>query len=100
MEHRGTAGPLPGARSRTISQIIPLNAQNRTVLRALAFFGDGPGRDVVSVAGYPRVATVELFRDVADKRRSDRRKLLKNVRGGTIIRLPEGAPPRSPREDA
>src|SRR6516225_7101794 len=54
----------------------------------------GQGRDVVSAAGYPCVATVELLRDVADKR-SDRRKLLKNVRGGTIIRLPEGAPPRS-----
>ena len=66
---------------------------------ALGFFGDGPGRDVVSVASNPCVATVEVLRDVADKR-SDRRKLLKNVRGGTIIRLPEGAPPRSPREDA
>jgi hypothetical protein len=43
--------------------------------------------------------TVEVLRDVADKR-SDRRKLLKNVRGGTIIQLLEGAPPRSPREDA
>ena len=45
------------------------------------------------------MSQVELLRDVADKR-SDRRKLLKNVRGGTIIRLLEGAPPRSPREDA
>ena len=96
---RCTPGPLPGARSRTISQIIPLKCSEPGRPAALTFFGDGLGRDVVSVAGYPGVATVEVLRDVADKR-SDRRKFLKNVRGGTIIRLLEGAPLRSPREDA
>lgn len=51
-----------------------------------------------ALLGYLYVATVEFVRGVADER-SETRKLLKIARGGTIIRLLEGASLRSPRQD-
>ena len=69
-------------------------------LTAIMFGSRDSSCRVCRHTGYSaEMSQVELLRDVADKR-SDRRKLLKNVRGGTIIRLLEGAPPRGPREDA